>query len=151
MIRTAPTISAIAVASLSMVLLMFAAAALAGLEAPGGYDLSWNTVDGGGGTSSGGAYTLAGTIGQPDAGVAMTGGAYSVVGGFWPGAGPAANTCPSDIAPLPSGDGIVNAADLLAVINSWGACPGCPSDINQDNIVNAADLLAVINAWGPCS
>lgn len=151
MIRTTtPTISALAIASLCMMLLMFAAAALAGLEAPGGYDLSWNTIDGGGGASSGGAYELGGTIGQPDAGVAMTGGAYSVVGGFWPAAGPAVNPCPSDIAP-PSGDGIVNAADLLAVINSWGACAACPADINHDNNVNAADLLAVINAWGPCS
>ena len=46
------------------------------------YALDWFTVDGGGGTSSGGAYTLAGTIGQPDAGT-LSGGAFSLVGGFW--------------------------------------------------------------------
>jgi len=40
-------------------------------------------VDGGGGTSPGGVYTVTGTIGQPDAGLAMTGGVYSVTGGFW--------------------------------------------------------------------
>ncbi len=64
----------------------------AGLVAPtaaqtgGSYDLSWSTVDGGGGTfSTGGVYSLGGTIGQPDAG-AMTGGAYSITGGFWPAA-----------------------------------------------------------------
>ena len=51
----------------------------------GGYDLSWHTVDGGGGTSGGSGYTLAGTIGQPDAGQ-MTGGEYALVGGFWSGA-----------------------------------------------------------------
>ena len=46
--------------------------------------------------------------------------------------------------------GTVNVADLLAVINSWGASGGGgPADINHDNVVNAADLLAVINAWGP--
>ncbi len=50
-----------------------------------GYDLSWWTVDGGGGESSGGTYALAGTVGQPDAG-ALTGGDYSLVGGFWAGA-----------------------------------------------------------------
>src|SRR6185369_4635099 len=44
--------------------------------------VNWWTVDGGGGTSSGGAYSVTGTIGQPDAG-AMTGGAYAIVGGFW--------------------------------------------------------------------
>jgi hypothetical protein len=47
------------------------------------YDLSWHTVDGGGGTSTGGVYSVSGTIGQPDAGATMTNGQYSVTGGFW--------------------------------------------------------------------
>ena len=33
----------------------------------GQYAIDWSTVDGGGGTSSGGGYELRGTIGQPDA------------------------------------------------------------------------------------
>lgn len=49
------------------------------------YDLSWWTIDGGGGASSGGAYELAGTSGQPDAGV-LSGGGYELTGGFWVGA-----------------------------------------------------------------
>jgi hypothetical protein len=49
------------------------------------YDLFWWTADGGGGTASGGPYTLSGTIGQPDAGT-LTGGGYTLGGGFW-GAG----------------------------------------------------------------
>lgn len=49
-----------------------------------GYDLSWWTVDGGGGTASGASYTLVGTIGQPDAGI-LTGGNYTLGGGFWRG------------------------------------------------------------------
>jgi hypothetical protein len=54
-----------------------------------GYDLSWTTVDGGGYTfSTGGGYSLGGTVGQPDAGV-LTGGGYTLAGGFWPGSGPA--------------------------------------------------------------
>ena len=49
------------------------------------YDISWYTVDGGGGMQAmGGPYTLGGTIGQPDAGV-MTGGTFSLTGGFWVG------------------------------------------------------------------
>ena len=53
--------------------------------ASNGYDLSWWTVDGGGGTfSTGGAYTLGGTNGQPDAGL-LTGGTYTLSGGFWGG------------------------------------------------------------------
>jgi hypothetical protein len=51
--------------------------------AQSGYDLAWWTVDGGGETfSTGGSYTLGGTIGQPDAGV-MSGGTYTLGGGFW--------------------------------------------------------------------
>ena len=46
------------------------------------YDLTWWSVDGGGGTSTGGVYAVTGTIGQPDAG-AMRGGNYSLTGGFW--------------------------------------------------------------------
>ena len=50
-----------------------------------GYDLTWNTVDGGGYTfSTGGNYTLDGTIGQPDAGT-LIGGGYTLGGGFWGG------------------------------------------------------------------
>ena len=50
-----------------------------------GYDLTWNTVDVGGDTSTGSGYTLAGTIGQSDAGLLLNGGGYSLVGGFWIG------------------------------------------------------------------
>jgi hypothetical protein len=48
----------------------------------GGYDVSWHTIDGGGGTATGGGYMLAGTLGQPDAG-AQSGGGYTLNGGFW--------------------------------------------------------------------
>jgi len=47
------------------------------------YSLDWFTIDGGGGTSTGGVYLVSGTIGQPDAGGPMTGGNYSLTGGFW--------------------------------------------------------------------
>jgi hypothetical protein len=47
------------------------------------FDLSWWTVDGGGGTSSGGVYSLTGTAGQAEVGALMRGGAYELAGGFW--------------------------------------------------------------------
>jgi len=50
-------------------------------QSGGSYDLSWSTIDGGG-VSSGGAYSLSGTIGQPDAGQ-LAGGGYTLSGGFW--------------------------------------------------------------------
>jgi hypothetical protein len=51
-----------------------------------GFDLTWNTIDGGGATSTGGGFELSGTIGQADASAAsaLTGGNYTLVGGFWP-------------------------------------------------------------------
>ena len=48
----------------------------------GQYSLDWSTIDGGGGTSTGGVYAVTGTIGQPDAG-RMSGGNFTVDGGFW--------------------------------------------------------------------
>jgi hypothetical protein len=53
--------------------------------AAGSYDLSWWTVDGGGGTSNGNGYTLNSTFGQPDAGTLASGGGYTLAGGFWHG------------------------------------------------------------------
>jgi hypothetical protein len=47
------------------------------------FAIDWHTIDGGGGTSSGGSYSLSGTIGQPDAGT-LSDNNYTLQGGFWP-------------------------------------------------------------------
>ena len=47
------------------------------------YTIDWYKVSGGGTTSTGGVYAVSGTIGQHDAGGPMTGGNYSLTGGFW--------------------------------------------------------------------
>ena len=47
------------------------------------YSINWYKVAGGGGSSTGGVYSVSGTIGQPDAGGPMTGGTFSLTGGFW--------------------------------------------------------------------
>ena len=79
----------------SLLLLAFIPRAFS--QSGGAYDLSWHTNDGGGTTSAaGGAYSLGGTIGQPDAGAA-SGGAYALTGGFWG----IANAAPP-AAPIPS-------------------------------------------------
>jgi hypothetical protein len=46
------------------------------------YTIDWYSIDGGGGISTGGVYTINGTIGQSDAG-RMSGGSYTIEGGFW--------------------------------------------------------------------
>jgi hypothetical protein len=47
------------------------------------FSIDWHKVAGGGGSSSNGQFSLSGTIGQHDASGAITGGQYSVTGGFW--------------------------------------------------------------------
>ena len=47
------------------------------------YTIGWYKIAGGGGGSTGGTYQVSGTIGQPDASGATTGGGYSLTGGFW--------------------------------------------------------------------
>src|ERR1017187_6341404 len=47
------------------------------------YTIDWYKISGDGGTSTGGVFSVSGTLGQPDASDAMSGGQYSVTGGFW--------------------------------------------------------------------
>jgi hypothetical protein len=112
-----------------MLLLISSALAQSG----GDYDLSWSTIDGGGGTSSGGPYVLTGTIGQPDAGD-MAGGPYEVLGGFWPG-GP---------------ECIVNFGHFARFADYWlQTGTGLPADLYEDeyNIVDWLDLGVFVNDW----
>jgi hypothetical protein len=82
-VKRVPSAGRLAVPLAVCLLLLGASTVLA--QSGGGYDLSWSTVDGGGETfSSGGVYTLGGTAGQPDAGL-LTGGSYTLGGGFWGG------------------------------------------------------------------
>ena len=63
--------------SLALTLLVFTAVALA----QSGYELAWFKVAGGGGQTSGGSYTLEGSLGQAEAG-GLSGGGYTLSGGF---------------------------------------------------------------------
>ncbi len=60
---------------------------------------------------------------------------------------PDACDLPGDI----NGDGMVNIADLQAVLAAWGLCPpppaNCPADFDGNGIVNSADLLYLLNHW----
>jgi hypothetical protein len=59
------------------------------------YAVPWHTIAGGGSTASaGGPYVLGGTIGQAAAGGPLSGGAFTVAGGFWPGAATSVNQPP---------------------------------------------------------
>ena len=120
------------------------AAALAPLGV-GDFDLSWHTIDGGGGSSSGGGFELSGTIGQHDAGQAMTGGTFALTGGFWAGAGTAPGIpCPWDL----DMSGSVGTGDLLALFAQWGTAG--PADFDGSGAVGTADLLILFANWGLC-
>jgi hypothetical protein len=48
-------------------------------------------------------------------------------------------------------DGVVDGADLLILLSSWGECANpsvCPADLNDDGTVDGADLLILLSNWG---
>jgi hypothetical protein len=70
------------VAALLVVVLLMAGLVFSAARAANGYEVTWYTFDGGGGSSTGGTYTVTGSIGQPDAG-SHAGSGYGLAGGFW--------------------------------------------------------------------
>ena len=96
-----------------------------------GYELSWHTIDGGGGVSAGGTYIVRGTIGQPDAAYSA-GSPYELLGGFWPA------------EPLCT----VNFKDFAAFANFWFLTgSGMDADLYQDNTINYRDLKVIADYW----
>ena len=63
-------------------LLTLAGTVLMAPNTEGQFIVDWFTLDSGGGTSTGGAYAVSGTIGQPDAGH-LTGSNFTLESGFW--------------------------------------------------------------------
>src|SRR5690606_37123873 len=100
-------------------------------------EIRWYSIDGGGGTSSGGRFTLVGTIGQHDAGPIMTGGRFTVVGGFH---AIAMRICPADW----TGDGTVNSADFFAFLADFFAGEG---DFNHDGQTTSQDFFEYLTAF----
>ncbi len=117
------------------------------------YSIDWYKIAGGGGTSTNGQYSVSGTIGQQDAGGPMTGGNYSLTGGFWalisvvqtPGAptlyvshsGNTVTVYWQDVA----GWNLVQSGNLTTPIGSWLAS-GSPT------LTNGTNYLDVVNPAG---
>jgi len=73
-------------ATASVVLLTAVATTAVSLAGPSGgdFEIINSSMDNGGGRSSGGNFTLTGTIGQPDASeMVSSGGDFQLAGGFW--------------------------------------------------------------------
>ena len=95
------------------------------------YEINWHTIDGGGGQSSGGPYTLTGTIGQPDAAYSA-GDNYELLGGFWPG-GP---LC------------IVDFQDFARFAQYWlQSGSDLPADLYKDDTIDEKDLREFCQEW----
>lgn len=64
-------------------IVLFLAALIPAMSLAQSYSIDWFKIAGGGGTSTNAPFSLSGTIGQHDASGAMTGGNFSLTGGFW--------------------------------------------------------------------
>jgi hypothetical protein len=111
-----------------------------------GAEITWHTIDGGGGTSGGGDLRISGTVGQPDAGQ-MSGGSFELSGGFW--AAPAAGGAPcfGDL----DGDNQVGLSDLSALLSNFGLPAGLTyedGDLDGDGDVDLADLADLLSSFG---
>lgn len=107
----------------------------------GPYDLSWHNI-GPGGRASGGSYDLLGSVGQPDA-ATMSGGSYTLTGGFLPG-GP---TCA--LAGDLDNDGQVTVLDIQLIAAAWPqAVATFPYDQSGDGDLDIQDVTLVAAQFG---
>ncbi len=108
----------------------------------GGLDITAWTVDGGGGVSTGGTFSLYGVAGQPDAGT-LTGSTFTLYGGFLhpAAAAPGGSTCPT-----------ANSANIVTNVGS-GAFNAiwCGQNVNRtalDTLGGAGALtMSAIFQW----
>jgi len=147
-----PTIAGLPFALLALALALLFFSLSADAQTGGPFTIVTSTVDGGGATfSAGGPFSLGGTIGQPDASGPMTGGAFSLSGGFWPGAGSLA------LRGDANADGTHTILDVFHAINALFAngpppSSACLGDANNDQTFSVLDVFYLINylfAGGP--
>ncbi len=120
--------------------------AVCGLAFAGtGLTIDWHTIDGGGVMqSTGGDFTLSGTIGQHDpndTATAMTGGDFALVGGFWAVAVPICG-CLSDV----NNDGNRDALDVQGFVDcltAVGANCAC-ADVDGNSGLDVDDVAAFV-------
>lgn len=111
------------------------------------WDLSWHSVDAGGGFSSasdagGASVTLVGVVGQPDAGPAraeMSAGRFTLVGGLLPGAG---RHCPADC----DGSGSLEFFDFLCFQDLFARAEP-EADCDESGEIDFFDFLCFQNAF----
>ena len=122
--------------STPLLALLLSAMLVAGARAQS-YSIDWFTIAGGGGSSTGSVYSVSGTIGQPAAsGAPMTGGNYSLTGGFW-----SLYAVQTEGAPL-----LTISCTNSAVMVSWSSTTSNwilqqNTDLNSTNWVTALEAI----------
>ena len=116
------------------------------------YTIDWYKIAGGGGVSTGGTYQVNGTIGQADASGALTGGGYSLTGGFWSIISVIQTPGLPNLVIVPNGPGSVKVLwpatgtytlqqnANLTITNGWGTSGYSVSTANGTNSVTVTPL-----------
>jgi hypothetical protein len=102
------------------------------------YTLEHVTIDNGGGTLSGGVWTLSATVGQHDAAV-LAGPTYTLEGGFW---NATLAPCRADM----NFDGILDFFDVQSFLAAYAA--GLPAaNFVRDELFDFFDVQAFLAAY----
>ena len=96
--------------------------------------------------TAGGAYVLGGTVGQHDAGptsAVMSGGQFTLTGGFWTTPTPLVCACPGDM----DGDGVLSGRDVQGFVDCLMAGDHCAcADLNGVNGATVDDAIPFVTA-----
>lgn len=137
---------------LTVAALVLAGVALAHAQAGGNFNLAWWTIDGGGLTvSSGGSFTMMGTVGQPEPGPALTSGNLTLYSGFWPAGGSAPPACPNPITGgwiVGPGSGYTGVNYDFTVGHDAAATPPLTYIWSSDGLVSGQGTTNATFQWG---
>lgn len=124
--------------SITLALGLTALAATSALAQP---TIAWSTIDCGGGSTSGGAFSVEGTIAQHDATPALTGGTFTLTGGFWSDF-TFAPPCFADF----NQDGNIDFFDYLDFVDAFSS-GDMSADFNGDTALDFFDYLDFVDAF----
>jgi hypothetical protein len=101
------------------------------------YSVDWHKIAGGGGTSAGGNFSVSGTIGQHDAtaNAALTGGNFSVTGGYW---------ALINVVQTPGAPTLYISRSTNSVTVYW-------QDVSGWNLIQSANLTTPVGSWNASS
>jgi hypothetical protein len=111
----------------------------------GQVEMTWHTVDGGGGPMTGVGLSLEGTTGQHDAGV-LSGGGFELSGGFWGFAEQAACYANCDGSTATPALNVLDFACFLNAFASEQAYANCDESTTAP-VLNVQDFACFLNKF----